>query len=103
VVSADERVHVRLFWINPNHRFATAFATDLHVQASVTLRLRFGQHHKSLFDKNKPFIHKHLQNLDLNYLLEGLFLQTQLEKAYLASIYYSNQWDKYWKSRHKAA
>ena len=42
-------------------RFATLSATAARLWASAGLRLRFGQHPKSLFDKHKPFIHKHLQ------------------------------------------
>jgi hypothetical protein len=31
--------------------------------STVTLRLRFGHRHKSLFDKHKPFLHKDLQSV----------------------------------------
>jgi len=47
--------------VNPSQRFATASATDMLVWATVGLRLRFGQHHKSLFDKYKCFIDNGLQ------------------------------------------
>jgi hypothetical protein len=49
-------------WINPSQRFATAFATDMRVWATVGLRLRFGQHHKSLIDKHKCFLNNSLQS-----------------------------------------
>ncbi|MGA1980173.1 MAG: hypothetical protein ABSG99_06395 [Sedimentisphaerales bacterium] len=35
--------------VNPNLEFATEFATEMYGWATVTLRLRFGQHHKFLF------------------------------------------------------
>ncbi len=38
-------------------RFATESATDMRIWATFRLRLRFGQHPKSLFDKHKAFIH----------------------------------------------
>jgi hypothetical protein len=34
----------------------------MHLSATITLLLCYGQHHKSLFDSYKPFIHNHLQN-----------------------------------------
>jgi hypothetical protein len=40
---------------------STKRATMTFGLASATLRLRFGQRHKSLFCRYKPFIHKHLQ------------------------------------------
>lgn len=67
IVLAADRISVRKCqscgknWVNPSHRFATVFATDMHVWATVGLRLRLGQHHKSLFDKHKRFLEKHLQ------------------------------------------
>ncbi|MCJ7806161.1 MAG: hypothetical protein MUP57_01260 [Clostridia bacterium] len=47
--------------VNPSRRFPTQFATDMHVYATVGLRLRFGQHHKSIFYSHKQFIDNRLQ------------------------------------------
>lgn len=52
-------------------RFATESATDMRVYATVRLRLRFGQHPKSLFYKHKAFIHKYLQTASSNCRSEG--------------------------------
>jgi hypothetical protein len=41
---------------NPSRRYAA----DMFVCAAVGLRLRFGQHRKSLFYSHKPFIDNHL-------------------------------------------
>ena len=58
-------------------RFATESATDMHVWATVGIRLRFGQHPKSLFDKHKAFIHKYLQTTASNCRSEGLVVGGQ--------------------------
>jgi len=42
---------------------ATKCATTTFGLATVTLRLRFGHRHKSLFDRHKPFLNKDLQKV----------------------------------------
>ena len=64
----DTMVEKRINWAK---RFATEFATEVLVWASLRLRLRFGLPHKSLFCSYKPFIHKHLQSDVSDFESEG--------------------------------
>jgi hypothetical protein len=45
-------IKLTLDWTNLSLRFATEFATQAHVWRSLGARLRLGQLHKSLIDKN---------------------------------------------------
>jgi len=57
-----DRVHgIKSIMDYMSQRITPKFVPKVYVLPTVTLRLRFGQHHKFLFDKYKPFIHNHLQ------------------------------------------
>ena len=56
-----------------SQRIAPKFAPKGYVLPTVRLRSRFGQHHKSLFDNYKPFIHNHLQTRVSDFESEGIY------------------------------